>query len=89
MPPPLLEPIPISDIFCSGIGAIEAVGTDCLRFYLYVDQRLPEADGQQERIVVAKIVVPRSAISPPMLRVLNGMRAVLQQWEDASGNPLQ
>ena len=63
-PQALVEPVPIQDVFVSGIGEIEIIGP-CARFILYVDQH-PIGDGDiaQERVVVAKIVMPMEAIQP-------------------------
>jgi hypothetical protein len=57
----LNEPTQIQDIFCSGIGAIERLEGNCFRFHLYVAQR--SGDGErEEKVVVAKIVVPAAGI---------------------------
>lgn len=53
---PLIEPVPIDDDFCSGLAAIEDLGTHG-RFVLYVDQTIYEANNQQARVVRRKIVM--------------------------------
>lgn len=65
------EVTPIQDIFCSGIGAIEHIGGNCLRFYLYVLQ-MPEdgGDGQPEKVVVAKLIAPISAVPDAILQMM-------------------
>lgn len=67
----LVEPVPVADIFCSGVGAIEAVGADCLRFYLYVLQPLMPGNSPQERVIVAKVVVARGIVPEAVLYALN------------------
>jgi hypothetical protein len=64
------EVTPIQDIFCSGIGAIEHIGGNCLRFYLYVSQTPESGDGPQEKVVVAKIVAPISAVPEAILQMI-------------------
>ena len=64
----LLESVPIPDIFCSGVGAIEEID-GCLRFYLYVSQQSPNG-GEPEKIVVAKIVTSATLVSREMIRLL-------------------
>jgi hypothetical protein len=63
----LTEIIPIQDIFCSGLGAIEKLEGGCFRFYLYAAQ---EADGggAKEKVLVAKLVMPISAIPEAIIR---------------------
>lgn len=65
----LVESVPLHDIFCSGVGAIESVGGGCYRLYLYVLQR-PEGGTEPQRVVVAKIITP---VSP---ETLNHYRAL-------------
>lgn len=64
----LHENIPIQDIFCSGLGAIERLEGGCLRFYLYVSQVTDE--GGQEKLVVAKFVAPASAVPDAVLQMI-------------------
>lgn len=56
-----IEPVPISDIFVQGIAAIEDLG-ECARFVLYAEQTIYEAGQARVPVVVAKIVIPNSAI---------------------------
>jgi hypothetical protein len=72
----LHENVPIQDVFCSGIGAIERIEGNCLRFYLYVTQ--VSDDGAAEKLVVAKIVAPASAVPDAVLQMITaiGDRAV-------------
>jgi hypothetical protein len=65
----LNEIVPIPDIFCSGLGAIERIGGDCFRFYLYVAQMSDDANAQ-EKILVAKIILPASAVPDAVLKTI-------------------
>jgi hypothetical protein len=65
----LNENVPIQDTFCSGIGAIEPLEGGMLRFWLYVLQT-PADGGDPEKVVVAKIVVPKSAVSDAILQMV-------------------
>lgn len=72
----LHENVPIQDVFCSGLGAIERIEGNCLRFYLYVSQT--DDEGGQEKLVVAKIVAPAAAVPDAILQMIAaiGDRAV-------------
>ena len=65
----LHETVPIQDTFCSGIGAIERLEGNMLRIWLYVSQT-PEDGGEKEKLVVAKIVAPASAIPEAVLQMV-------------------
>jgi hypothetical protein len=65
----LIEPIPVQDIFVSGIGAIEKIGGGNLRFYLYVEQQSDDGT-QSEKILVAKIVAPASAVPDAIMKMV-------------------
>lgn len=52
--PVLIEPVPLQDIFCEGIGRIQIVGQNA-RFFLYIGNG---TDGMPERMVVARVVIP-------------------------------
>jgi hypothetical protein len=65
----LNEIIPIQDTFCTGIGAIERLDGNMLRLWLYVSQAAEE--GQvADKLVVAKIVAPASAIPDAVLQLV-------------------
>lgn len=63
------ENIAIGDVFVSGLGGIERIGGNCLRFYLYVNQVADSGEGQ-ERVLVAKIVAPASAMPDAVLQMI-------------------
>jgi len=56
----LIEPYPVQDIFCSGMGKVEDIGGGCMRFYLYATQL--NDDGVEEYVVVAKLIAPSAAV---------------------------
>lgn len=60
----LTDPLNVSDTYVSGLGEAEDLGDGCFRFTFFSTHR---ADGQEQRIVVAKLVVPRSAVPPAIL----------------------
>ena len=67
----LSEIIPIQDIFASGLGAIERLEGNCFRFHLYVSQEIDE--GRPGKVVVARIVVPASAIPDAILQMIEAI----------------
>jgi hypothetical protein len=68
----LTEIVPIQDIFASGLGAIERLEGNCFRFHLYVSQEI-DGDGRRQKVVVAKIVVPASAIPDAILQMIEAI----------------
>jgi hypothetical protein len=68
----LTETVPIQDIFASGLGAIERLEGNCFRFHLYVSQEI-DGDRRREKVVVAKIVVPASAIPDAILQMIDAI----------------
>lgn len=63
------ENTPIPDTFCSGIGAIEHLEGNNLRFYLYVSQDSDDG-GTKERVLVAKIVAHASVVPDAVLQMM-------------------
>lgn len=70
---PLVEPIPVIDIFAEGLGQIERLGTACARITLVC------RDGAERR-VVAKFVVELTAASE--------MVAILAAWLSGLNNEI-
>jgi hypothetical protein len=70
----LNENIPIQDIFCSGLGAIELLEGGCVRFYLYVSQ-MADAGEETDRVVAARIVMPLEAVPDAVQRTINATAA--------------
>lgn len=65
------ENVPIIDTYCSGLGAIEHLPGGDLRFYLYVSQCTD--NGERERVLVAKIIAPASAVPDAVLKMIAAM----------------
>ncbi len=70
----LNEIVPISDIFCSGLGAVERIEGNNLRLYFYVTQATYEGE-TKERVVVAKLVVPASSVPDALMRLVEKVEA--------------
>lgn len=58
-PGAMIDPHQVPDIFVCGLGDIESVGDGCDRFTLYTCQHI---DGVEVHVVVARVVVPQSAL---------------------------
>lgn len=69
----LLEVVPVQDITCSGIGAIEQLEGGNLRFWFYVSQANDEGGAVKDRIVVAKIVAHRSVVPDVILQTISAV----------------
>jgi hypothetical protein len=63
----LSEPVPVLDVFASGLGKIEKLGGGCVRIYLYVLQAPLDGDGPQEKQIVAKFIMPAAALPDSIL----------------------
>lgn len=64
---PLTEPIAVPDIFVSGLARIEDLGS-CFRFTYFSNQRPLQGDAHDlERVVVARIVMPKDAAAVGMM----------------------
>jgi hypothetical protein len=66
----LNENVPVQDVFCSGLGAIERLEGNCVRLYFYVSQ-VNFDNTATEKQVVAKLIVPISALPEAVLMMLN------------------
>jgi hypothetical protein len=66
----LIEPVPVADVFVSGLGKIEKLNGGCVRIHLYVLQAPIDGDGPQEKQIVAKIIVPASALPDAVLQMI-------------------
>ena len=67
----LQEIVPIQDVFASGLGAIERMDGGLYRLWFYVLQA-PAGDdeGEAEKIVVAKVIAPVSAVPDTVLKLV-------------------
>lgn len=67
---PLVEPMPINDIFVDGIARVEMIGPN-VRFVFYSLQNPEGADGSRaERVVVSRIVMAVAAVPQAMRQTL-------------------
>lgn len=69
----MIEPVPAPEIFCSGLGGIEDIGGGCLRFYLYVMQQPVETEGPPQKVIVAKVIAPASAVPDAVGKMLSAI----------------
>jgi hypothetical protein len=69
----MIEPVPAPEIFCSGLGEVEDIGGGCLRFYLYVMQTPVEVEGPPQKVVVARIIAPASAVPEAVSKMLQAV----------------
>ena len=60
----LTDPLNITDTFASGMSEVEDLGGGCFRFTLFARHY---AGNREERVIVARIVMPREAIPPALL----------------------
>lgn len=67
---PMVDAYGVQDIFIGGLGEIEPVGGACLRFVFFSEQHIGE---REERIVVARLVVPMEAVGPAALAALKAV----------------
>ncbi|QPF81634.1 hypothetical protein IC762_17560 [Bradyrhizobium genosp. L] len=64
----LQETVPIQDIICSNLGAIERLGGNLYRFWFVIDEM--NDSGETEKKVVAKLVFPASNIPDAVLATI-------------------
>lgn len=60
---PLIEPVPMCEIFATGIVQVEFRG-EFVRLIFFADHELPDSNGRFgncERMIVARLVMPTSA----------------------------
>jgi hypothetical protein len=66
----LNENVSVPDIFCSGLGAVERLEGNCLRLYFYVSQAPEDGGAIRDKVVVARLIVPASAVPPALLKMV-------------------
>ena len=71
----LTEIVPLQDIVCSGLGAIEHLDGNLLRFWLYVQQTAD--DGNKEKIVVVKLVMAASTLPDAIMKSIAALNGAL------------
>lgn len=80
--PSLTDAHAVPDIFATGLGPIEEVGGDCHRYVLYAQQRIA---GQDQFVVVARIIVPRQSL--PAILILAARSIGMSLVRAATGHP--
>ena len=60
-PDGLIEPVPASELYTDGIGAIELIGDGNIRLHMICDQ-MPFDGPVSQRVVVAKLIRPISSV---------------------------
>lgn len=58
------DPLNVSDTFVSGLAEAEDLGDGCYRFTFFTTHHV---DGREQRIVVAKLIMPMSAVPPAIV----------------------
>lgn len=66
----VVEVIPISDLFCSGVHKIERLGDTLLRVWCYANQASDAGNGPMERVLVAKIIIPTAAMPDAIMQAM-------------------
>lgn len=51
----LNQVVPVQDVVCSGLGAVERLSGGLLRFYFYIEEN-------GEKIVAARVIMPAEAV---------------------------
>lgn len=68
--PPLAEPMIVADLFATGLAKLENRG-EYVRLTFWTDHKVfGNGDGESEHIIVARIVMPPSALQELVERVL-------------------
>jgi hypothetical protein len=67
----VIETVPVSDIYCSGMSRIETLPCGNVRLWCYAAQAADCGAGPVENVLVAKLVLPPSAVIPIMLMAVN------------------
>lgn len=60
----LVEPVPVPDIFVSGLAQVEDIGGGCLRFTFFCRRH---AGTGEEVLVAAKLIAPIEAVPPAIM----------------------
>lgn len=60
----LTEPVPVADVFISGIAQAEDIGGGCLRFTFFSRRH---TDAGDENAIVARFVIPIEAVPPAIM----------------------
>lgn len=60
----MIEPVPVHDIFVSGLGEVEDLGGGVFRFVFFSKHHGPNGE---ERVVVARLVGASEAVPPALI----------------------
>jgi hypothetical protein len=69
----VIETVPVSDIYCSGMSRIERLPCGSLRLWCYSAQASDCGAGPVENVLVAKLIVPLAAMVPAILMAMNAV----------------
>lgn len=64
----MIEPVPVHDIFVSGLGEVEDIGGGCFRFTLFI-----ASHNGEDFVVAAKLIMPREAVIPALTLAAKGI----------------
>lgn len=62
----LTDPHQVEDVFVDGLGQIETVAGDYNRYVLFASRR---GGGQEERVVVVRVIIPKVAVPLILMQV--------------------
>jgi hypothetical protein len=77
----VIETVPISDTYCSGMSKIEKLPCGDLRLWCYSAQASDCGAGPVENVLVAKLIVPLAAMVPVILMAMNAVAVDLNPSE--------
>lgn len=76
----IIENSVVPDVFVSGLHSVEDVGGGCVRLTCYTNQR-SLVDGQAEKVVSLRFVVPIEAVPPAVLQVARAVgMSLVAEW---------
>jgi hypothetical protein len=67
----VIETVPVSDVYCSGVSRIEQLPCGNFRLWCYTAQASDCGAGPVENVLVAKLVMP--ALAPMVLMALGAL----------------
>jgi hypothetical protein len=67
----VIETVPVSDTYCSGVSRIEQLPCGSFRLWCYTAQASDCGTGPVENVLVAKLVMP--ALAPMVLMALGAL----------------
>jgi hypothetical protein len=82
----VIETVPVSDIYCSGVSRIERLPGGNLRLWCYTAQASDCGAGPIENVLVAKLVLPLPATLAAVLMAMNVVGVELNPADLAAMN---